>query len=145
LEAGRGPPAQPPDVGVRGVGPQAHKHLRSLHGMSGLELKGRLPSSPSPINVIGKSLLFLPQFSQKFVFPPSTPKLGKSPLSTFQTVHFTSLERFRRRFYYSKRWFCYSEAVLSFSFLFTLAESLKNHSKSQKNQKMKNLILLHST
>jgi hypothetical protein len=35
--------------------------------------------------------------------------------------------------------------VLSFSFLFISAESLKNHSKSQKNHKIENLILLDST
>jgi hypothetical protein len=35
--------------------------------------------------------------------------------------------------------------VLSFSFLVIFAESLKNHSKSQKNDKMENLILLNST
>jgi len=35
--------------------------------------------------------------------------------------------------------------VLSFSFLIILAESLKNHNKSQKNHKIDNLILLHST
>jgi hypothetical protein len=35
--------------------------------------------------------------------------------------------------------------ILSFLFLFISAESLKNHSKSQKNHKMENLILLHST
>ena len=34
---------------------------------------------------------------------------------------------------------------LSLSLLFISAESLKNHSKSQKNHKMKNLILLDST
>jgi hypothetical protein len=38
-----------------------------------------------------KSLLFLPQLSRKYVFPPSTPKLSKSHPSTFQTVHFNSL------------------------------------------------------
>jgi hypothetical protein len=32
-----------------------------------------------------------------------------------------------------------------FLFLFISAESLKNHSKSQKNHKMENPILLHST
>jgi hypothetical protein len=49
-------------------------------------------------------------------------------------------------------WFCYSvscfatvTAVLSFSFLFISSESLKNHSKSQKNHKMENSILLDST
>ena len=35
--------------------------------------------------------------------------------------------------------------VLSFSFLFISAESLKNHNKSQKNHKIKNLILSDST
>jgi hypothetical protein len=49
-------------------------------------------------------------------------------------------------------WFCYNvsgfatvTAVLSFSFLFISSESLKNHSKSQKNHKMENLVLLDST
>jgi hypothetical protein len=41
-----------------------------------------------------KSLFFLPQLSQKFTFPPLTSKPDKPPPSTFQTVHFTSLERF---------------------------------------------------
>ena len=35
--------------------------------------------------------------------------------------------------------------VLSFSFLFISAESLKNHNKSQKNSKIENQILLDST
>jgi hypothetical protein len=38
---------------------------------------------------------------------------------------------------------CYSDSVLSFLFIF--AEYLKNHSKSQKNHKIENLILLDST
>jgi len=37
------------------------------------------------------------------------------------------------------QWFCL------FLFLFIFVESLKNHSKSQKNHKMKNLILLDFT
>jgi hypothetical protein len=35
--------------------------------------------------------------------------------------------------------------VLSFSFKFISSESLKNHSKSQKNHKIENPILLDST
>ena len=42
----------------------------------------------------GKSLFYLLQLSPKFGFPPTTIKPGISPPSTFQTVHFTSLERF---------------------------------------------------
>ena len=34
--------------------------------------------------------------------------------------------------------FCYSNTILSFSFLFISTKSLKNHSKSQKNHKIKN-------
>jgi hypothetical protein len=36
-------------------------------------------------------------------------------------------------------------AVLTFSFLFISAEFFKNHSKSQKNHKIENLILLDFT
>jgi hypothetical protein len=39
----------------------------------------------------------------------------------------------------------FSKAVLSFSFLFISTETFKNHSKSQKNNKIKNSILLDST
>jgi hypothetical protein len=57
----------------------------------------------------------------------------------------------KRRIYYSNHGFaryplvCYNTGVLSFPFLFISVESLKNHSKSQKNHKMENLILLDST
>jgi hypothetical protein len=63
-----------------------------------------------------KSLLFLLQLSRKSAFPPSTLKSDKPPPSTFQTVHFISPKRFRRRFYCSKRWFRYSTYVFVFSF-----------------------------
>ena len=44
----------------------------------------------------GKCLLY--QLSQKFIFPFSTLKLSKPSLLTFQIMHFTSLEHYRRRF-----------------------------------------------
>ena len=58
----------------------------------------------------GKSLFYLLQLSSKFSFPPTTIKSGISPPSTFQTVHFTSLEQFWRLF-------ATVNIVLSFSFL----------------------------
>jgi hypothetical protein len=80
---------------------------------------------------LGKNPLFLPQLLQKFIFPPRKTKQGKSSASSFQTVCFTSLESgFDGNFV---------------SFLFISAESLKNHSKSQRNHKMENQILLDST
>ena len=90
------------------------------------------------LNQIGKSLFYLLQLSPKFGFPPTTIKPSISPPSTFQTVHFTSLERFWRLF-------ATVTVVLSFSFFKKISvESLKNHSKSQKNHKIENLILLDS-
>jgi hypothetical protein len=62
-----------------------------------------------------------------------------------KTVRFTSLAGFGRWFCYSNGGFATAAVVLSFSFLFIAAESLKNHSKSQKNRKIENLILLDST
>jgi hypothetical protein len=42
-------------------------------------------------------------------------------------------------------WYATVNGVFAFFFLFISAESLKNHSKSPKNYKMENPILLHST
>ena len=78
-----------------------------------------------------KSILFC----ESLFFPPWTLKPGKQPLWTFKTVRFISLASYKR----------FSKAVLSFYFLFISAESLKNHSKSQKNHEMENPILLDST
>ena len=97
------------------------------------------PNKCSILQKKGKSLFYLLQLSLKFGFPPTTIKPGISPPLTFQTVHFTSLERFWRLF-------ATVTVVLSFSFFKKiLVESLKNHSKSQKNHKIENTILLDST
>jgi hypothetical protein len=62
------------------------------------------------------------------VLPPNYLKPDKSPLRQFWTA------------------VCYSKVGFVFFFPFFIsAESLKKHSKSQKNHKMENLILLDST
>jgi hypothetical protein len=84
----------------------------------------------------GKSLHYLPQLSQKFIFFCLNFKTRqKKHLSTFKTIHLTSLARLQEVL----------KTVLSFSFLFILVESLKNYSKSHKNHKIENIILLDST
>jgi hypothetical protein len=107
------------------------------------------PLRPDDVRLITRPLLLpsptarrslaprLPQLSTKSTFPPLTLKPDKPPPSTIQTVHFTSLEWFWRRFCYSKRWYATVAVVLLqcpcfclFLFLFISAESLKNHSKS---------------
>ena len=70
-------------------------------------------------------------------FTLSTLKPSTLPPKLSKTGQITPLVGFGRRF-------CYSNMVLSLSFLFISTKSLKNHSKSQKNHKMKNLILLDS-
>ena len=74
----------------------------------------------------GKSLFYLLQLSPKFGFPPTTIKPGISPPSTFQTVHFTSLQQFWRLF-------ATVTVVLSFSFLkkfqLNLWKIIVNHKK----------------
>jgi len=57
---------------------------------------------------------------------PSTLK----PAELFKTFQITSLDGFRWWFRYSNNGFTTVTAVLSFCFLFILAESLKNDSKS---------------
>jgi hypothetical protein len=66
---------------------------------------------------------------------PSTlsSKLFKTGQITFQAV-------FGRRYRHSNDGIATVTVVLSFSFLFIFVESLKNHSKSQKNHKIKNPI-----
>jgi hypothetical protein len=63
----------------------------------------------------------------------------------FKTVQITPGSGFRRRFATVTMVFATVTPSLTFLFLFIFAESLKNHSKSQKNHKIENLILLDST
>jgi hypothetical protein len=74
------------------------------------------------------------------------------PSELFKTSQITPQGVFRRWFYYNTSGlatvtevFATVPPALSFSFLLISAEYLKNNSKSQKNHKMKNSILLDST
>ena len=80
---------------------------------------------------------------------PSTMKRSDLPHEFFKTVYSTPQTVFDGGFA-TVTGFCYSNsrfAIVAGVFVFFLisAESLKNHSKSQKNHKMENLILLDST
>jgi hypothetical protein len=102
-----------------------------------------LDTSPFPGR---KKSIFPPLILTKSVFTLSTLKPDKPPPSTFQTVHFTSHGRVATvNGMLQCPVVCYSVLVFVFSFKFILAESLKNHSKSQKNHEIENPILLHST
>jgi hypothetical protein len=67
------------------------------------------------------------------------------PPQLYKTVQITPQAALDGSFATVKGGFAIVAVVLSFSFLFISAASLKNHSKSQKNYKIKNLILLDST
>ena len=81
---------------------------------------------------------------EKVYLTPQTIKLSILPPELFKTVYFTP-GRFSMVVLLQFGGFAIVMVVLSFSFLFISGESLKNHSKSQKNYKMENLILLDST
>jgi hypothetical protein len=83
-----------------------------------------------------------PQLWRASVFPLQTIKSKIFPPPTLKTVRFTSLTGFGRWVCYGNCGFATVTDVLSF---FISAETLKNHSKSQKNRKIENLILLDST
>ena len=92
---------------------------------------GSINCIPFPFN-LGKSLFCLPQLSQKSVFSSSTIKPDTTPPSSSKTRHVTSL--------------AISVGVFSpFLWYLFLLDYWKNHSKSQKNCKIENLVLLDST
>jgi hypothetical protein len=78
-------------------------------------------------------------------------KRSTLPPELFKTGQITPRAILKRRIRYSNRRFatvntgCYNTNGFVFSFIFISAEYLKNHSKSQKNHKMENPILLDST
>jgi hypothetical protein len=94
----------------------------------------------------GPSLVGEANILKKVYFTPSTIGVDYLTLSTMK-----SYAVFRRCFLLQYHRYCCSNRglatvpPLSFSFWFISAESLKNHSKSQKNHEMENLILLDST
>ena len=106
----------------KGLGNIKHGHLHSRLNWARLQEKGKSPH-------------FIPQLLRKSTFLPWTLKPGKPPPWTFKTVCFTSLTGYKR----------FSKTVLSFSFLFISAKTLKNHNKSQKIIKWKIYFFLDST
>jgi len=86
---------------------------------------------------IWEKVYITPSTIQGGLLHPLNYKTGYSTLWTFQKRSNNPLKWFWW-------WFCYIDVVLSFSFLLISVESLKNYSKSQKNHKMENSILLDS-
>ena len=83
----------------------------------------------------GKSPHYLPQFSRKSIFSHWTPKLGKTPPSTFKIVHLTPWPCYKQFW----RRFC---LFLFYLFRLNLWKVIVNH---RKIIKIENLILLDST
>jgi hypothetical protein len=90
--------------------------------------------SISPLNYWGG--LLNPSTTKRSILPLNFPKPVKLPSNGFQTVVLLQYHRCC----YSTHGLATVPAILSFLFLFISAESLKNHSKSQKNHKMENLV-----
>ena len=76
--------------------------------------------------------LYFPKLYDQSEFPPWTMKPSVWTPRTRNTGYFTSLTSF-------SKWFSF------FSFIFILTKYLKNYSKSYKNHKIENQILLDST
>ena len=142
------------------MSPQTHQadrqttHLPSTEKADGPRYVGPIQYLPGPdpgmrgyyvARIVTRAGSWRLKKRKKFFLPPSTlDRICFSSLDhktiyldsrTSETIRATSFERFQGDV----------AAVFSFSFIFILTESLKNHIKSQKNHKIKNLILLDST
>ena len=88
-------------------------------------------------------------FWQKSILPPPTITKVWFSSYNYKTGYFTSLNFSNRPFYLPRavlKAVCYSNRSFVFFFFKKISiESLKNHSKSQKNHKIENPILLDST
>ena len=86
---------------------------------------------------------------QKSILPPPTITKVWFSSYNYKTGYFTSLNFSNRPFYLPRavlKTVCYSNRSFVFFFFKKISvESLKNHSKSQKNHKIENPILLDST
>jgi hypothetical protein len=86
---------------------------------------------------------------QKSILPPPTITKVWFSSYNYKTGYFTSLNFSNRPFYLPRavlKTVCYSNrSFVFFFFKKNSVESLKNHSKSQKNHKIENPILLDST
>jgi len=97
----------------------------------------------------GWAKLFLKKKRQKSILPPPTITKVWFSSYNYKTGYFTSLNFSNRPFYLPRavlKAVCYSNrSFVFFFFKKNSVESLKNHSKSQKNHKIENPILLDST
>jgi len=107
---------------------------------------GSLQDSLLPKGALRKKSTFSPStFIKVYFFSPSTLNRTNHLPQLFKLFILPSWSSFEGDFSTVNSGFAIVTTALSFSFLIISAEYLNNHSKSQKNYKMENLILLDST
>ena len=117
--------------------PRSSRAARAIEGVSFEKLQTRV------------SQKFVKKIRQKSILPPPTITKVWFSSYNYKTGYFTSLNFSNRPFYLPRavlKAVCYSNRSFVFFFFKKISvESLKNHSKSQKNHKIENPILLDST